>query len=130
MKIAVPTNDGSSISDHFGRSAGFLIFEVENGQIQSRTLRQNGQRHTHEIGSCGHSHGAHGEHSHAGILAAVEGCETVICVGMGQRAVQALQSGGVTQIVVTAPGAAEEAVGDYLAGKLRPQAGGFCRCDH
>ena len=29
MKIAVPTNDGVTMSHHFGRSAAFLVFDVE-----------------------------------------------------------------------------------------------------
>ena len=39
MRIAIPTNDGASISEHFGRSAAFLIFEIENGQIKRRDSR-------------------------------------------------------------------------------------------
>jgi predicted Fe-Mo cluster-binding NifX family protein len=31
MKIAVATEDGTSISAHFGRSAGFIIFDIDNG---------------------------------------------------------------------------------------------------
>ena len=50
MRIAVPTNDGASISEHFGRSASFLIFEIENGQIKSRELRTNGAKHSHAQG--------------------------------------------------------------------------------
>ena len=43
MRIAVPTNDGTSISEHFGRSAAFLIFETENGKIKSRSQRATWQ---------------------------------------------------------------------------------------
>ena len=31
MKIAVASNDGVSVSKHFGRTSRFSIFEVENG---------------------------------------------------------------------------------------------------
>ena len=40
MRIAVPTNDGISISEHFGRSAAFLIFETENGKIKTHRLKE------------------------------------------------------------------------------------------
>ena len=59
MRIAIPTNDGATVSAHFGRSAAFLVFEVEQGQIQSRGGgERNAGQHAHEQGSCG-GNGAH-----------------------------------------------------------------------
>ena len=130
MRIAIPTNDGTSISEHFGRSAAFLIFEAENGQIKSREMKTNGAQHSHAQGNCTGGSAGSAQHSHQGILSALDGCEIVICAGMGQRAAEALKAGGVTQIVVTAVGPAEEAVSTYLAGKLIPQTESFCRCHH
>ena len=129
MKIAVPTNDGATISEHFGRSANFLIFEIENGQIKSRELKTNGMEHSHAQGACDHHSAESKPHSHAGILAALEGCGLVICAGMGQRAAEALRNCG-TQIVVAPPASAEETVVAYLAGKLTPQTERFCQCQH
>ncbi|MFZ0961649.1 MAG: NifB/NifX family molybdenum-iron cluster-binding protein [Terriglobia bacterium] len=129
MKIAVPTNDGASISEHFGRSAGFLIFEIENGQVKSRTLKANGQQHSHAQGSCDHHSAESKPHNHAGILAALDGCEVVICAGMGQRATDALKSCGA-RIVVTSVASADAAVSAHLAGKLTPATESFCRCSH
>jgi len=31
MKVAVPTLDGTSICQHFGRSKSFFVFEVDGG---------------------------------------------------------------------------------------------------
>jgi len=45
VKIAVPTNDGATLSQHFGRSAAFLMFEVEDGRITSQELRANRRIH-------------------------------------------------------------------------------------
>jgi len=129
MKIGVPTNDGKSISEHFGRSAAFLIFETENGQIKSRELRGNDAKHSHAQGTCNHHAADNNPRSHAGILAALDGCEVVICAGMGHRAAEALKGRG-TQIVIAAPASAEETVTAYLAGKLSTVKEGFCRCDH
>ena len=120
MKIALPTNDGATISEHFGRSASFLIFEIENGQIKSRELKANGMEHSHAQGACDHHSAESKPHSHTGILATLDGCEVVICAGMGQRAAEALR-GCVTEIVVTTVGPAEEAVSTYLAGKRPPK---------
>jgi predicted Fe-Mo cluster-binding NifX family protein len=52
----------------------------------------------------------------------------VICAGMGSRAAEALKANGVAQIVVTAPGPAEETVSAFLAGKLTRKTDSFCAC--
>jgi predicted Fe-Mo cluster-binding NifX family protein len=129
MKIAVPTNDGTSISEHFGRSAGFIIFDTENGQIKSQEVKSNTAQHSHEQGACGHESADHKPHSHAGILAVLDGCQVVICAGMGQRAAEALKASGA-EIVITAPAPAQETVTAYLAGKLSTVKEGLCRCSH
>jgi len=71
MKIAVPTNDGVTLSEHFGRSNAFLIFELENGQITSRSKRSN--RACHAGTDHDHHHGPSEGHSHEGILGALSG---------------------------------------------------------
>jgi predicted Fe-Mo cluster-binding NifX family protein len=126
MRIAIPTNDGTSISEHFGRSAAFLIFETENGQIKGRAMKTNGAHHAQ--GACGHHSAESKPHSHSGIVAALKGCEVVICAVMGSRAAEALKANGVAQIVVTAPGPAEETVSAFLAGKLTRKTDSFCAC--
>lgn len=129
MKVAVPTNDGASISEHFGRSASFLIFEIENGQIKSRELKSNGAKHSHAQGACNHDSADEEPHSHAGILATLDGCEVVICAGIGQRAAEALKGRG-TRILIAAPAPADDAVAAFLAGKLSPASEDICRCGH
>ena len=128
MRIAIPTDDGASISGHFGRSAAFLIFETEDGRITGRSTRTNHAKHTQ--GSCGQHSAGSQAHSHTGILSALEGCEVVICAGMGSRAAEALKAGGVREIVVTTPGLVEETVLAFLSGTLTGQAKDFCACHH
>jgi predicted Fe-Mo cluster-binding NifX family protein len=129
MRIAVPTNDGTSISDHFGRSAAFLIFETENGQIKSRRLKSNVGKHSHPRGEHKDPSTNTHPHDHAGILTTLEGCELVICIGMGHRAAEALKGRGM-QIVFAAPGPADETVAAYLSGNLSAKEAGFCRCEN
>ena len=130
MKIAVPTNDGTSLSEHFGRSAGFLVFEIDGGKIQNCEMRRNVAQHSHDPGGCAHGPQGHEAHSHAGIVSCLAGCDIVICGGMGRQAADALRSAGVTPVVAGFRGAAEGAVKAYLNGELRPAAEGFCRCSH
>jgi len=129
MKIAVPTNDGTSISEHFGRSAAFIVFDIDNGTIRSRESRTNGMKHTHEQGICDRHTAESQPHSHAGILASLEGCDVVICAGMGQRAATALRGSGI-QIVFAPPEPAEATVARYLARGLQAVDESFCQCHH
>ena len=133
MQIAVPTNDGLSVAEHFGRSAGFLVFHAENGQITSRVMKANTAQHTHAESSCG-NHGSHveqvGAHDHTAILSALAGCEVVICAGMGWRAAEALKGAGVREVIVAKPGPAEEQVEAYLRGELTSSGESFCHCSH
>jgi predicted Fe-Mo cluster-binding NifX family protein len=130
VRIAVPTNNGTSISEHFGRCAAFLIFEIEDNRIQARERRTNGMQHSHGQGNCGHGSAGSEAPSHRAILSALAGCDVVICAGMGWRAAEALKSGGITEVVVTEPGPAEEAVGAYLTGSLTTRPEALCRCLH
>jgi predicted Fe-Mo cluster-binding NifX family protein len=130
MKIALPTNDGISISPHFGRSAGFIVFDIEEGRIGNREIRPNAMQHSHAQGACDHSAGAQGPHDHGAIVGALAGCDVVICAGMGWRAAEALKSAGITEVIVAPPGPAESAVAAYLAGQLSSGGQHFCHCNH
>lgn len=130
MRIAVPTNDGTTISPHFGRSAGFLVFEVGERRIQSREIRKNQFQHSHAQGTCGESSGGSEPHNHAGILSTLTGCDVVICAGMGARAADALKSVGITDVVFALPGLAEDTVIAYLNGSLTVTPPRFCQCSH
>ena len=74
MKIAVATVDGESVSQHFGQSTGFIVFEVEDQQVMSRILRTPGDT-PHNEGVC-HGQGA-------GVLGLLQGCNVLIVGGMG-----------------------------------------------
>ena len=130
MKIAVPTNDGFSISAHFGRSAAFLVFEVEGGQIRSCETRPNSGCHSHAAGSCSIGGAAAGTDNHAGIAGVLAGCDVVLCGGMGGGAAAALKAGGIPSIVVSATGSAEAAVSAYVTGALTPSRAPSCHCSH
>jgi len=127
-KIAVPTNDGIAISEHFGRSAGFIVFTIEQNSIQSQEMRANLPHGESQHGNCAESSGdAHRQH-HTGMAAILGDCQTVLCAGMGRRAADALQEAGIKAVVVPAAGPATDLVSAYLSGKLIGQDAGFCSC--
>ena len=127
MKIAIPTNDGFSISAHFGRCRQFLVFEAQNGQVRLVETRTNAGCHEHGSGS---SDEAAQPHSHSGFVEALQDCDTVLCSGIGAGAVAALKAGGIPVVLVEATGSAEQIVAAFQSGELRPASGGMCQCQH
>ena len=129
MKVAVATNDGIQLSMHFGRSAGFLIFEVEGEKVSHIELRSN-HHSAHAQGQC--DHGSHqpgnSGHSHTGLVGLLEGCEAVLCGGLGAGAAQALAASGIRAVIVHTQGTAAEIVGLFARGELPSTPTAFCGC--
>jgi len=130
MKIAIASADGVTLSPHFGRSTCFIVFEVSDGKVIGREVRDN----THTAfakGECSGAEARHGagEHSHAAVVNALRDCQVVLCGGMGWRAAEELKANGIQALVVEGQAAPEEAVAAYLAGNLK-RTGSFCRCQH
>ncbi|MBT3424324.1 MAG: iron-molybdenum cofactor biosynthesis protein [Bacteroidetes bacterium] len=119
MKIAIPSDNGSQISRHFGRAKGFIVFTIEEGVIQNEEFVDN--RFTgHSQGlhvSHGHQGGDEHHHSHQGILQALENCSIVIAGGMGKRLVTDMKSSN-KQVFITKEVIARKAVELFLEDKL------------
>lgn len=45
MKVAIVTNDGEYVSQHFGRSRYYKIYTIENNEIQNVEMRERGTGH-------------------------------------------------------------------------------------
>jgi len=130
MKIAVATVDGISMSQHFGQSAGFIIYEVEGESANRQEVRTN-DRTPHAQGLCNHDgQHEHGEHSHTGIVGLLEDCGVVLCGGMGGGAAQALKAQGIQPVVVPGVTSADEALARYLKEGGNSAGAGFCACKH
>ena len=129
MKIAVASSDGVAISQHFGRSQCFIVFDVAQGKVIGREVRDNTYT-PHAKGECKEGEHNHDQpHNHADIIAAMHDCQVMLCGGMGFRAAQDLQANGIKAIMVDASLTPDQAVADMVAGKLKPGQG-FCRCHH
>jgi predicted Fe-Mo cluster-binding NifX family protein len=111
MRIALVTDDGKTISPHFGQARQYLVFTVEQGQITARETREKGgcSHHTHQQ--------SHEEASHFHLVESITDCEALIARGMGQRAYQAIQQNSIKPFI-TDIADAEEAVHAYLKGTL------------
>lgn len=128
MKIAVPSLDGSQVSPHFGRSAHFLVFDIEDGKVAGKEVRPNPFA-CHSGGGC-HGEGHHGdeEAGHGSMAATLRDCSAVLCYGMGAGAAGALNQAGVRTYQLGKPCTAEDAVALFLEGKLLHLADGPCQC--
>lgn len=96
MKIAIATDDKESISEHFGRTLGFLVYEVEDGNIKNESYRKNNFTF-HAQGIIDKSHNMD---KHSKILSALNDCQVVISNGMGRRIYEDLQSANIKPFIV------------------------------
>ena len=123
MKIAIPSKEGNYLSQHFGRTLGFTIIEVEDGQIINQEYRPNtftghalGQHQEHQ--HHGGEHDEHAQNSHSRILIALNDCEVVIAGGMGHRLLDDLTNDG-KRIYITTQLETRKAVELFLADELK-----------
>ena len=126
MKIAVITEDGQTISQHFGRAPYYQVFTVENGTIMGKELRdkvghrqfaQEDHEHASENDPRGHGFGAHSDSKHVRMIETIQDCEVIIVRGMGRGAYVAMEQAGIRPFV-TELGNAEDAVKAYIGGNL------------
>jgi len=124
MKIGIASDDQFSIAQHFGRTRGFVIAEIENGKVLSKEYRPN--TFSMHMQSGGHQHGQHA-HSHNAILAALSDCKAVLARGMGRRIYDDLRSANI-ESVITDQKTVDGALTAYIDGSLtdNPDKG----CDH
>ncbi|MBO5317757.1 MAG: NifB/NifX family molybdenum-iron cluster-binding protein [Oscillospiraceae bacterium] len=100
MTVAV-TYEAGLVFQHFGHTASFKLYEVENNEVvSSRVVDTNGS-----------GHGAL-----AGFLKA-QNVDVLICGGIGPGAQTALAEAGI-QLYGGVHGDADDAVMDFLAGQL------------
>ncbi len=110
MKIAIVTDDGITISQHFGRASKYAVYTVEDSIILERELRDKighrqfaqeevEQEHQHQGDARGHGYGSHAEDKHQRMFANIQDCEIVIACGMGRGAYQGMLQAGLKPIV-------------------------------
>lgn len=129
MKIAAITDDGTTLSQHFGRARYFLVVTVEDGKIVGQELRDKAGHHTfapHEAAGHGRP-GSHGldpasQGRHAQMLAAIADCQVVLAGGMGQGMYGNLQQVGIRPILTEVEDI-QDAILAFMQGRLveRPE---------
>ena len=129
MKIAIVTNDGKTISGHFGRAQFFLIVEIKNEQELSRKLvkkighqhfQDGGPEHAHLLAPHGFDSASRNRHSQ--MLKAIGDCQVVIAGGMGQGAIAGIKESGKKNYLVENRNI-EDVIALYNAGNLENSPG-------
>jgi predicted Fe-Mo cluster-binding NifX family protein len=103
MKIAVVTDDGQTISAHFGRARAYAVLTVHDGVVVEREIRAKSSPHTeHPAGSdaVDSSHdGPAAQARHDGMIAPIADCAYVIARGMGRGAYDRITASGILAVV-------------------------------
>ena len=107
MKIAIASDDKNLISHHFGKAKGFIIFDINNGNVKEE-YRENIGKNTGECGSC----------NHTAMINNIKDCQVVISYGMGQRIYLDLVNNHISP-VVTEEKSVKEALNKFLKNQLK-----------
>lgn len=125
MKIALITDDGKTISQHFGRAPYYLVLTIEGGKITNREMR-NKLGHNHFSTQPDHEEHHHeGEHGcgagshdkHVSMAEAIADCKALLCGGMGMGAYNSMLQLNITPVVTDILDV-EEAAQAFIDGKL------------
>ncbi len=126
-KVAAITEDGITISQHFGRAPYYLVVTVENGQVVKSEMRQKlghahfaNQPHAEEHPGQPHGMDAASHNKHLQMAESIADCEALLCRGMGMGAYESMKMRGIRP-VVTDIASIEEAVAAYIAGTIVDQ---------
>jgi len=127
MKIAAVSDEGVTISQHFGRAPFYVVVTVEAGQVVASEKRDK-IGHVH-FAAEPHGPGAHGEDPrghgfdpaaqgrHAQMAAAIADCDVLLARGMGAGAYDSLKLAGIRPILTDIP-RIDAAVQAVIAGQI------------
>lgn len=109
MKIAAVSEDGVTISQHFGRAPFYVVVTVEDGVIIARETRDKmghaqfaGEPHNEESHGAdprGHGFDPAAQNRHARMAAAIADCDVLLARGMGAGAYYSMQQAGIRPIL-------------------------------
>jgi len=127
MKIAAVSEDGVTISQHFGRAPFYVVVTVEKGKIIGHEQRDKmghaqfaGEPHAEEAPGAdprGHGFDPAAQSRHGRMAAAIADCQVLLARGMGAGAYDSMLAAGIRP-VVTDIARIDDAVRAYLDGTL------------
>jgi predicted Fe-Mo cluster-binding NifX family protein len=123
MKIACITEDGQTISQHFGHAPYYLVLTIEDGTIVHKEMRDKLGHQHFAAGEAQVEHGPqHGidpasHNRHVSMAQAIADCQVLLCRGMGYGAYQSMQQLGIKPIVTDIADAQTAALA-YVQGQV------------
>ena len=133
LKLAIVTDDGRTVSQHFGRAAYYLVIEIADGEIKGHEYRprkapcgghgrhhhhdHDGHHHDHHHGQ-GHGSDPQAADRHAAMADKIKDCQLLIAGGMGRGAAQAMEAAGI-RVVMTNLASIEDVLAALAAGRLQ-----------
>jgi predicted Fe-Mo cluster-binding NifX family protein len=125
MKIAAVSEDGVTISQHFGRAPFYVVVTVEDGKVAAcekrdklgHTQFSGEHEEAHEADPRGHGFDPAAQNRHARMVTAIADCEVLLARGMGAGAYQGMKDAHIRP-VVTDVADIDEAVRAFLSGSL------------
>jgi len=117
--IAIATDDGATVSSHFGKASYYEVLNFADGIVTKRERREKAGHHSFGSAEGGHEHhsGEAHEHRHQTMVSPVLDCQAVIVRGMGQGAVEHLRRSNLLP-VLTGLHTIEEVIGAIASGSL------------
>ena len=126
MKVAAVSEDGATISAHFGRAPFYVVVTVEDGRISGRETRDK-MGHAQFAGEPGeaarepdprgHGFDPAAQDRHARMAAAIADCQVMLARGMGAGVYASMEAAGIRPVVTDVVDI-DAAVAAYLAGGL------------
>jgi predicted Fe-Mo cluster-binding NifX family protein len=106
LRIAFITDDGLSVSAHFGKAPSYRVFSVTDGQVADLGARPKPY------------HGADNQPAttHGDMFAPISDCQVLVAGGMGTPAWQSARQAGLE--VILAGGEIEAALKAFVRGEL------------
>lgn len=127
MKIAAVSEDGVTISQHFGRAPFYVVITIEDGKIIARERRDKmghaqfvaepHEEHSPESDPRGHGFDPAAQNRHARMAAAIADCDILLARGMGAGAYYSMEQAGIRPIL-TEIAFIDEAVLAVISGQI------------
>lgn len=124
MKIATITDDGKTISRHFGRAHYYLVLTIEKGEIVDREMREkmghnhfHNQAHAEESHAAGHGMDAESHDKHVSMANTIADCSVLLCGGMGMGAYESMKQLDIRPVVTDLINI-DEAVKAFIDGQI------------
>jgi len=127
MRIAAVSEDGTTISQHFGRAPFYVVVTVEDGRILTRERRDKlgHAQFAGEPGEAarepdprGHGFDPAAQDRHARMAAAIADCQVMLARGMGAGVYASMEAAGIRPVVTDVIDI-DAAVAAYVAGELQ-----------